>query len=44
MTQEMEEDRIEGEQDNEEENSHDSIIINDFEKINVTANTSQMEQ
>ena len=42
MTQEMEEDRINREEESEEENPYQSMIINDFERININSNTSQM--
>ena len=44
MTQEIEEDRLYKENDSKEEKPYKTIITDDFEKINVNLNTSQMEQ
>ena len=39
MTHEIEEDRLDRKNDREKENPYQSILINDFEKINVNINT-----
>ena len=38
------EDRLDNNNDNEEENLYQSMIRNDFDRININVNTSQMEQ
>ena len=40
----MKEDRLDRGNDNEEKNPHEFLIVNDFKKINIHGNTSQMEQ
>ena len=44
MTQQMEEDRLVRENDSKEENPYQSMITNDFGKVNFNFNVSQMEQ
>ena len=44
MKQEIEEDGLDKENHSEEGNSCQSMIINDFEKINVIIKTSQMKK
>ena len=44
MSQEAEENRLCRESDSEEESPYQFMIVNDFEKINVNINISQMEQ
>ena len=44
MTQEIEEDRLNNKNDSEVENPYQAMTINDFEKIYVNINASQMEQ
>ena len=44
MSQDIEEDRVDKENYSEEENQSHTMIINNFEKINVNIKTSQMEQ
>ena len=44
MTQGMEQDSLYKESDSKEDNPYQFMITNDYEKINININTSQMEQ
>ena len=44
MKQKVEENRSEEENDSEEESPYQTMFLNDFQKINININISQMQQ